>query len=116
MLLHISFVVLENSARSKWHRACAEFAITYVILYEENMIPYKGYLILGKALRVHPHSPEWWRSQGSVFTNGPAGVIHIKHLDEGFIFESKKAAEAHGLELCKKWVDGNLKASDEVSE
>jgi hypothetical protein len=73
------------------------------------MIPYKGYLIRGKAVRVHPNSPEWWRSQGSVFTAGPEGSTHLKQLDEGFIFESKKAAEAHGLELSKKWVDENLK-------
>jgi hypothetical protein len=73
------------------------------------MIPYKGYLIRGKAVRVHPKSPEWWRSQGSVFTGRAEGSIQLKRLDEGFIFESKKIAEAHGLELCKKWVDQNLK-------
>jgi hypothetical protein len=73
------------------------------------MIPYKGYLIRGKAVRVHPKSPEWWRSQGSVFTARAEGSIQLKRLDEGFIFESKKIAEAHGLELCKKWVDQNLK-------
>jgi hypothetical protein len=78
------------------------------------MVQYKGYLILGKALRVYPNSPDWWRSQGSILTNDEQGSIHIKHLDVGFIFESKKAAEAHGLELCRKWVDKNLKSSDDV--
>ena len=83
-------------------------------VYEEHMIPYKGYLIRGKAVRVHPTSPEWWRSQGGVFSNDPGGSMHIKHLDEGFIFESKKAAEAHGLKLCKKWIDENVKSIDDV--
>ena len=77
------------------------------------MIPYKGYLIRGKAVRVHPTSSEWWRSQGSVFTGRLEGSIHLKHLDEGFIFESKKAAQAHGLELSKKWVDENLKPMED---
>jgi hypothetical protein len=77
------------------------------------MVDYKGYLIVGHAVRVHPTSSDWWRSQGSVYTNSPEGTIHFKQL-EGVIFESKEAAEAHGLELCKKWVDGNLEASDDV--
>jgi hypothetical protein len=74
------------------------------------MVSYKGYLIVGEALKLHA---DWWRSQGSVYTNSPEGTIHFKQL-EGVIFESKEAAEAHGLELCKKWVDGNLEASDDV--
>jgi hypothetical protein len=77
------------------------------------MIPYKGYIIRGKAVTVHPHSPEWWRSHGDVFVNSSNGSIHIKHL-EGVICESKEAAEAHGLELCKKWLEENLEASDDV--
>jgi hypothetical protein len=77
------------------------------------MIPYKGYLIRGKAVRVHPNVPQWWRSQGSVFANAGKGSSKIKHL-EGGIFASKETAEAHGFELCKKWVDGNLEASDDV--
>jgi hypothetical protein len=77
------------------------------------MVQYKGYLILGKALRVDPSSPDWWRSQGSVYTDSSEGSVHIKQL-EGVIFESKQAAEAHGLELCKKWIDENLKPNDDV--
>jgi hypothetical protein len=59
------------------------------------MVDYKGYLIVGYAVRVHPTSSDWWRSQG-------------------VIFESQRAAQDHGLELCKKWVDENLEASDDV--
>jgi hypothetical protein len=70
------------------------------------MIQYKGYFILGGAVKIPPNSPAWWRSQGSVFTNTPEGAVLIKQL-EGVIFESKQAAEAHGLELCKKWIDEN---------
>jgi hypothetical protein len=72
------------------------------------VVQYKGLLIVGNALRLHPTATGWWRSQGSVFTNTPEGSVHIKLL-EGVIFESKQAAEAHGLELCKKWVDENQK-------
>jgi hypothetical protein len=55
------------------------------------MVEYKGYLIIGAALRVHRSSSDWWRSQGSVYTNTPEGSILIKCLD-GVIFESQRAA------------------------
>jgi hypothetical protein len=76
------------------------------------MVPYKGYLIVGNALPVYPNSSGWWRSQGRVFTNAQDGSVLVKTL-EGVIFESKKAAEAQGLELCKKWVEENRKASED---
>jgi hypothetical protein len=39
------------------------------------MVSYKGYLILGEALKIHP---DWWRSQGTVYMNNPEGYIHVK--------------------------------------
>jgi hypothetical protein len=69
------------------------------------MIEYKGYLVLGRAQVIHPGSPDL-RSQGIVFTNTPGGSIMIKRL-EGAVYHSKRAAEAHGLELGKKWIDEN---------
>jgi hypothetical protein len=77
------------------------------------MIPYKGYLISGEAVRIHPDAPDWWRTQGAVFTNKPKESIQIRHLD-GVSFESQKLAETYALDLCKKWVDENLEASDDV--
>ena len=46
-------------------------------------------------------------SQGNVFTNTPEGSTLSKRLG-GAILESKQAAEAHGLRLCKKWINENL--------
>ena len=77
------------------------------------MIPYKGYLIQGKAVRVHPNVPQWWRSRGDILVNTGKTSINVKHL-EGVIFESQRLAEAHGRDLCKEWVDENLEASDDV--
>jgi len=67
----------------------------------------------GEGLEAPSKLADWWRSSGSVFTDSPQGSIHIKRL-EGVIFESQQAAEAHGLELCKKWIDKNLKSIDDV--
>ena len=67
---------------------------------------YKGYLISGKALVIHRNSPDW-RSQGNVFTKTREGSLLVKRI-EGSIFEAKQLAEAHGLALCKKWIDQNL--------
>jgi hypothetical protein len=75
------------------------------------MARYKGYLIFGKALKVYPDSL-YWGSQGSIFTNTPEGCILIKRVG-GAIFESQRAAEAHGLIRCKRWIDKNLNTIEE---
>jgi hypothetical protein len=67
------------------------------------MAEYKGYLIFGKALKVSPDSP-YWCSQGDVFSNEPAGSVLVARLGGG-LFESEQAAKAHGLELCREWID-----------
>ena len=69
------------------------------------MVEYKGYLIFGNALRVDLTSSDRWRSRGSVYTNAKEGSVLIKSLDGSVIFESQRAAQDHGLELCKKWID-----------
>ena len=54
-----------------------------------------------------PDSPEW-RSEGTVFAHNRLGsVVMIKYL-EGAIFGSKQLAEAHGVVLCKKWIDDKI--------
>ena len=64
---------------------------------------YKGYLIHGTA-RAMPDSPEW-RSEGTVCVQrGQESVIQIQHL-EGAIFEDRQLAVAHGVALCRKWID-----------
>ena len=74
------------------------------------MIEYKAYLILGKALKVYPDSP-YWCSESDVFTQEPAGSILSKRL-RGALFESQQAAEFHGLELCRQWIDQIEKTSE----
>ena len=64
---------------------------------------YKGYRIHGAA-RAMPDSAEWC-SEGTVFVErGGGSVVQIQHL-EGSIFDFRQLAEAHGLALCKKWID-----------
>jgi hypothetical protein len=71
------------------------------------MLSYKGYLIYGKALLIHPNS-QIWRSLGVVCAKTSRGsVIEIRHL-EGTVFKTKETAEDNGLELCKNWLDKNL--------
>jgi len=67
------------------------------------MVEYKGYLIFGKALKVYPDSA-YWCSHGDVFINEPARSTLVARVG-GAIFESKQAAEAHGLELCREWIN-----------
>src|SRR5215468_8673663 len=46
-----------------------------------------------------------WYSQGTIFRRGQLGsIVEIRRI-WGMIFNSKEAAEQHGLELCKDWID-----------
>ena len=45
-----------------------------------------------------------WYSQGVVLRPGRlSSIVEVKR--EGPIFNSKEAAEEHGLKLCKEWID-----------
>jgi hypothetical protein len=46
-----------------------------------------------------------WYSQGTIFRTGRlSSLVEIKRIQRPF-FNSKEAAEKHGLELCKGWID-----------
>jgi hypothetical protein len=77
------------------------------------MIPYKGYLISGKAVRVNPNSSDGWRSHGDVFVNSSNGSIHIKHL-EAVMSSPKKLPKRTALNSAKSGWTKNLEASDDV--
>lgn len=67
------------------------------------MAEHKGYFIFGKALKVYL-TLRTQCSQGDVFTDEPVGSILVARLG-GVMFESEQAAKAHGLELCREWID-----------
>ena len=76
-------------------------------LHERVEVLYKGYLIYGKALVIHPNS-QAWRSLGVVCAKTSRGsIIELRHL-EGTVFKTREAAEDNGLELCTNWLDKNL--------
>jgi len=65
---------------------------------------YKGFLIDGSAVPTFATGFDWY-SQGIVLRPGRlSSIVEVKRL-EGPIFNSKEAAEEHGLELCKDWID-----------
>jgi hypothetical protein len=77
------------------------------------MLKYKGLFVVGNAVNVHPNSADWL-SQGIVFRSGPRGsVIEVERL-EGDVFQTKQAAEDHGLELAKKWVRTQSRESKKI--
>jgi hypothetical protein len=65
---------------------------------------YKGYLITSSALPTFATGFDWY-SLGTVLRPGRlSSIVEVKRI-EGPIFNSKEAAEAHGLKLCKDWID-----------
>ena len=69
-----------------------------------GMERYKGFLITGSALPTFATGFDWY-SQGTILRPGRlASIVEVKRI-EGPIFNSKEAAEAHGLQLCKDWID-----------
>jgi hypothetical protein len=71
---------------------------------QSGMERYRGFLIMTSPVPNFARSFEWY-SQGIILR--PAylsSVVEIKRI-EGPIFNNKEAAEQHGFELCKDWID-----------
>ena len=69
-----------------------------------GMERYKDFLISGSAVPTFATGFDWY-SLGTVIRAGRLGsVVEVKKI-QGPIFNSKEAAEAHGLKLCKEWID-----------
>jgi hypothetical protein len=65
---------------------------------------YKGFLITGSAMPTFATGFDWY-SLGTILRPGRlSSIVEVKRI-EGPIFNSKEAAEAHGLQLCKDWID-----------
>jgi hypothetical protein len=65
---------------------------------------YKDFLISGSALPTFATGFDWY-SLGTVLRPGCLGsIVEVKRI-QGPIFNSKEAAEKHGLKLCKDWID-----------
>ena len=62
---------------------------------------YKGFIIFGGATSDNERS---CCSYGLVCMRGPRTLLQIKRI-EGTTFTAKEAAEQHGIELCKLWID-----------
>ena len=68
---------------------------------------YKGFLIDGSAVPTFATGFDWY-SQGIVLRPGRlSSIVEVKRI-EGRVFDSKEAAEQHGLQLCKDWIDKSL--------
>ena len=65
---------------------------------------YKGFLIAGSAVPTFATGFDWY-AQGTILRPGRLGsIVQIKRI-EGEMFDSKEAAEEHGLKLCREWID-----------
>ena len=65
---------------------------------------YKGFLIAGSAVPTFARGFDW-DSQGIVLRPGRLGsIVEVKRI-KGPVFNSKEAAETHGLELFRDWID-----------
>ena len=66
------------------------------------MEQYKGYLIYAWTV---PHFRERCLSHGIVCKMRPRGsVLEVKRI-QGRTFTTNEEAEAHGLEMCRTWID-----------
>jgi len=69
------------------------------------MEPYKGYWVSSFALLTYSYGNEWY-ARGSISRVEPSGrTVQVTRFEPTQIFIGKEAAEAHGLELAKAWVD-----------
>jgi hypothetical protein len=69
-----------------------------------GMERHKGFLICGSAVPKFATGFDW-HSQGIILRPARLGsILEVKRI-EGPMFNSNEAAEQHGLELCKEWID-----------
>jgi hypothetical protein len=72
-----------------------------------GMERHKGFLIVGSAVPRFSTGFDW-DSQGIIFRSGRLGsTVEIKRI-KGPIVSSKDAAEEHGLNLCREWIDNRF--------
>jgi hypothetical protein len=65
---------------------------------------YKGFLIDGSAVPTFATGFDWY-SQGIILRPGRlSSIVEVQRIQSP-IFNSKEAAEEHGLQLCKEWID-----------
>ena len=65
---------------------------------------YKDFLITSSAVPTFVTRFEWY-AQGIVLRPGSlSSIVEVQRI-QGPIFNSKEAAEEHGLKLCKDWID-----------
>jgi hypothetical protein len=58
---------------------------------------------------VHPFSPDWYVGGGVDAPDRLGSIVEVKRL-QGAVFQSKEAAETHGLKMCKEWIDGRYES------
>jgi hypothetical protein len=77
-----------------------------------NLVPavtayeYRSYIISAWA---RPEFTTGSTSVGIVYKRGGFGSIIQVHRVEGELFETKEQAEQHGVELCKEWIDKQVR-------
>jgi hypothetical protein len=65
---------------------------------------YKDFLITSSAVPTFATGFDW-HSQGIILWPARLGsILEVKRI-EGPMFNSKEAAEQHGIQLCKEWID-----------
>ena len=68
---------------------------------------YKGYLIYGSAIPIHPNSHKWC-SQGEVcILSSRNSLVEIKRIP-GREFDTEEQAKQHGLEVSRAWIDERI--------
>jgi hypothetical protein len=66
------------------------------------MQPYKGYLIAGSALLVHPFSPDWYVGGNVLVSGRSSSIVEITRFElPRFSVSIKKLAEWFGLEVAR---------------
>jgi hypothetical protein len=76
----------------------------FLIVKQCGIERYKDFLITSSAVPNFATGFLWY-SQGTIFRPGQLSSIVVVKRVEGPVFNSKDAAEQHGLESCKDWID-----------
>jgi hypothetical protein len=65
---------------------------------------YKDFLITSSAVPTFATGFDWYSHGIILRPRRLSSIVEVKRI-EGPVFNSKEAAEEHGLKLCKDWID-----------
>ena len=98
---------IRNGVSNNWPEELTKASLNSSYIPALTAYEYRGHIITAWA---RPEFTNGSTSVGIVYKRARLGsIIQVQRI-EGQLFETKEQAEQHGVELCKQWIDKQVRA------